>query len=334
MAADLLGSLVIGSPTWSLASSLAVISLVLAGIALGLGRAFSSRKLWAWGAEELGQAVINVALLAALIGLAGAASLMVSETLPAQMYVSCASGMPADAHAALNLTSCALSNASNISQRAGAALLSQSYKLGLLSSLSMNLNVVSAQPYQALAWPAKTYAEWAQGLGGMEALIEANRQFLVMMANQGFMLFLPAGLLLRLFFLTRKLGGVLMGGAIAFYLVYPLALATLMLYGPMEPAGAGALSALNANERALAVLPSSLDWDQPGVISAMMKSLDGQDLAANAAGVYGPMASLQGALMLYAVVYPLIALIVSLAAGAGMAGALGAELRMDLMEMA
>ena len=78
MASDLLSSLVIGSPTWSLANSLAIISLVLAGIALGLGRAFSSRKLWAWGAEELGQAVINVALLAALIGLAGAASLMVS----------------------------------------------------------------------------------------------------------------------------------------------------------------------------------------------------------------------------------------------------------------
>ena len=331
---DLLSGLVSGSPTWSLAYSLAIISIVLAGIALGLGRAFSSRKLWAWGTEEFGQAILNVALLTVLVSAVGFSGGIVTDLLPGGMYSGCAPGLPADTHAAMNLTLCSLQNASSLGQTASSALLVQSYKLGLLASLNMNLNVVSAQPYQALAWPAKTFAEWAQQLGGLEALIEANRQFLAMIATQGFALFLPAGLLFRLFFATRKLGGALMAGAIAFYVVYPLALGTLMLYGPADSAGANAMAALNANDQALGALPSSLDWNQPGVISAMMKSLNGQDLAAHAAGVYGPMASLQGALMLDAIIYPLIALAVSLAAGAGMAGLLGAELKLDLMDMA
>ncbi|VVB56960.1 Uncharacterised protein [uncultured archaeon] len=331
---DLLSSLVDGSPTWNLASALAIISIVLAGIALGLGRAFSSRRLWAWGTEELGQAVLNVALLAVLATAITFSSGIVNDLLPAGTYLGCASGLPPDTHAAMNYTLCAIQNASLISQAAGSALILQSYKMGLLASLSMDLNVVSAQPYQALAWPAKTFADWAQALGGWEALLEADRQFLAMVAMQGFALFLPAGLLFRLFFATRKLGGALMAGAIAFYVVYPLALGTLMLYGPSAQAGANAMAALNANDQALSVLPASLDWNQPGVIANMMKGLDGQDLAARAAGVYGPMAALQGALMLDAVVYPLMALLVSAAAGVGMAGLLGAELKLDLMEMA
>ncbi len=332
--ADLLSGLVPGSPTWGLAYSLAVISLVLAGIALGIGRAFSSRKLWAWGTEELGQAILNIAILAVLAGAIGISGTIVNDLLPAGTYAGCASGLPSDSHAAMNATLCSLQNTSVMSQQVSSALLLQSYKLGLLSSLNMNLNVVSAQPFQALAWPSKTFADWAQQLGGMQALIEANRQFLAMMAMQGFALFLPAGLLFRMFFATRKLGGALMGGAIAFYVVYPLALGTLMLYGPSSAAGTNVLAALSANDNALGVLPSALDWNQPGTISALMKGLNGQELAASTAGVYGPMAAWQGALMLDAMVYPLVALVVSLAAGLGMAGLLGAELKLDLMEMA
>jgi hypothetical protein len=334
MATNLLQELVVGSPTWNIAYELAIISVILAAIALGLGRAFSSRKIWAWGAEELGQTILNVALLAVLAGFVSITSGIISDMFPASMGSACTKGLPADSHSALNLTFCYLTNASNTTQNAISSLLSQSYKMGLLASLTMNLNVVTAQPYQALGWPAKTYAEWAQNLASIQALIEANRQFLLMMATSGFALFLPLGLLLRLFFATRRIGGAIIAGAISFYIIYPIALASLINNGLIESSGALAISSLDANDKSLAALSNSIDWDQPGVIAAMMKNLDGQQLSAKAADVYSPIASFQAALTLYAIIYPLIAFIISLSGGIGIAGMLGSELRLDLFEMA
>ena len=78
-----------GNITWSLAISLVVISILLSALALGIARAFGSRKLWAWGAEELGQAIFNAAILGALVGLTATASVFVSSTVPDGTILNC-----------------------------------------------------------------------------------------------------------------------------------------------------------------------------------------------------------------------------------------------------
>ena len=332
MAGSLLFDLTSNGSAWDLATSLCVISIVLAGIALGIGRAFGSRKLWAWGAEEFGQAILNAALLGALMAITLGLSGVVSEALPPSAgHIACASA-PHDGHAAMNLSMCSLEQTSNFTQNATLALMGQSYKMGLLSGISMDVNVIHATPYQALAWPAKTFAEWAQNLSGWQAWGQTQLQFLGMVGAQGFALFLPAGLLLRLFFPTRKLGGAVMAGAVAFFIIYPLTYGLLVLEGPLPASYSALAGALDGNAQALASLPA-LDWDKPGEIANMMKGLDGQDLAAHAAAIYSPMGNYMGVLMLYLAVYPLIALCAALVAGIGLSGMLGSELRMDLFTM-
>ena len=333
MSGPLLFDLTPNGSAWDLATSLCLISILLAGIALGVGKAFGSRKLWAWGAEEFTQAILNAALLGALILFTAALSGAMSEALPASAsHMTCASA-PHDAHAAMNLSLCSLEQTSNDTQNITLALMGQSYKLGLLSGLSMDVNVIHATPYQALAWPAKTFADWAANLSGWQALAQTQMQFLGMVGSQGFALFLQAGLLLRLFFPTRKLGGAVMAGVIAFFIIYPLTYGLLVWEGPLPASHEALAGALDENAKALAVVPA-LDWSKPAVIADLMQGLDGQDLAARTAGLYSPMGNFFGVLSLYLMVYPLIALMAALVAGIGLAGILGAEMRMDLFSMA
>ncbi len=323
-----------GNWTWSLAISLVVISIMLSALALGIGRALGSRKLWAWGAEELGQAIFNAAILGALFGLTAAASVFVSSSVPSGTLLNCASTMNlTPSHSAMNASLCSLELAGNATQNVSGALFSHSYKFAMLSSLTLSANVLTARPLAALEWPAHTYADWSAQLTSLDSLIETQRQFLAMVASMGFALFLPAGLLLRMFFPTRRLGASIMGAAIAFFLVYPMVYASLAGMGPLAGTQSAVMAVWNDNENSVMRDLPIIDWDKPGDMMNITQGLEKKDLAARAISLSGPMSAFFGSLNLYAIVYPLIALVMSLVAAAALAGGLGTEMRLDLFEM-
>lgn len=325
-----------GGSAWTLATDLVIISILLAGIALGIGRALGSRKLWAWGAEELGQAIFNAAILGALVGMTAMASAFVSFTVPDGTIFNCASSAAianATPHAAMNASLCTLEAAAADAQNVSSALMSHSYKFAYLSGLTLSANVLTATPFKALEWPAHAYADWTATLSNLQSSLETQRQFLAMTAMQGFNLFLPAGLLLRMFFPTRKLGAAIMGAAIAFFLVYPMLYAALVAGGPLAGTEKAVMDTWTDNEKAVMQNLPLIDWDKPGDMMNVTTGVDGKDLAARALNLYAPMAAFLGVLNLYAIAYPLIALVISLVTAGALAGALGVEMRLDLFEM-
>ncbi len=318
-------------PTYSLAIDLVVVSILLSALALGIARAAGSRKLWTWGVDELAQSILNAALLGILVAWAAAASTAVSSSLPSSALAAC----PDAAHSAnapLSYSLCTLDNASAALSSVSSGLLSASYRLDMLAQMRLTLNVLSAAPFDALSWPAHAYADWAAQLAGLQSMLESQRQFLLLVASSAFGLFLPAGLMLRLFFATRKLGGALMAGAIGFFLVYPLAYSALTLSSPLAAQAAAATASLDQVSASLAALPQA-DLSKSGEMANLLLNLSGEDIAARAFLPYGSVSSFIGTLNLLLVFYPLIALVLTLISIRQLAVILGGEFHLDLFQM-
>lgn len=318
-------------PTYSLAIDLVVISILLSALALGLARAAGSRKLWAWGTEELAQSVLNAALLGVLVAWAAGSSALVSSALPAAALSSCPAAANSS-NAPLTYSLCQLDNASASIQSVSGALMTSSFRLAELSKMSLSLNVLTASPFDALSYPAKAYADWAAQMAGLQSILESQRQFLLLVATSAFGLFLPAGLLLRLFFATRKLGGALMAGAIGFFLIYPLAYSALTMGSTLAAQSDAARSSVDSVSLSLAALPQA-DLSKSGDMAALLLNLSGEDVAAKSFLPYGTVSSFIGTLQLQIVFYPLLALLLTLVSARELALLLGGEFHLDLFQM-
>lgn len=320
-----------GSPGFTLATDLIVISILLSGLAIGLGRALGSRRLWAWGAEELAQALINAALLGVLVaGVAGMNASLEGALPPGSG--ACVQAMPEPRDPLpLALSRCRVEEAAGVAQNASAALLQSSYRLGWLASAQVDLDGLSATPYRALDRPSMAYADWAQRLAGTQAALAAQAGFLRQVSSGAFGLLLPLGFLLRLLPFTRRLGGALIAGAIGAYVAYPLAYAALTWGWDLPAAGAALGERLEALDGVLALVPQA-DWSRPGALASRILELSGRDLAARAADPYAPAAALMGELELAAMAYPLVALALAALCAWELSGALGGEFRLDLFE--
>ncbi len=321
-----------GTEVYALALDIVVIGIVLAALALGISKALNSRKLWAWGAEELGQALINAAILGILVAWGAGVGAALGAALPAQMLSACPQGA-SSANAPLAYDQCVLNGTVGTMQKMQMALVDDSFKLGMLSKMTVNLNVLSATPFDAMSGPAAQYADWAGQVSSLQALVEAHRQLLSVIGAYAFSLFLPLGLLLRMFFATRKLGGALLAGAVGFFVVYPLAYASLANLAMVDGAADGALAGLNTMSLTLAPLPQ-FDWDKSGDMARLVMNLSGKNLSSQAAMPYGSMPAFLGALSLHAIVYPLIALAITLVSVWEMSALLGREMFFEVLKEA
>lgn len=319
-----------GSPVYKLATDLVIISIVLAALALGISRALGSRKLWTWGAEELAQALINAALLGVLVAWAAGSSALVSGVLPASALAACPSASTS-LNSPLTYDLCALDHVSASIHSVSGALMAQSFKLGMLAKMQVSADVVTASPFDALTYPSKAYADWTFSLSALLSSLEIQRQFLMLVASSAFSIFLPVGLVLRLFFPTRKLGGALMGASIGFFLIYPLAYSALLSLGPASGASQAALSSLSDLSQATAIIPQ-LDFGKSPQLVQMVSNLSGTDIASLAFGPYASVSSLIGVLQLQLVLYPLLALGITFASIWELSMLLGGEFSLGLFK--
>jgi len=217
---------------WGLAGLIAVgISIAIVSIAAMFGRAFDLPEIKAFANEELVQAVYSVMLVGGLVAAVGFFDILSSEAVNSGgLPVSCNSGEPCYITAAKQY----LSNVYDLANEKTKNALAESYNRQKRAALSTG---VQAQIYQ-LAFMGMSLRQNAfmsieaeragaiyESVSKLMVSIYAQRYFIDVIAFGIAPVFLLFGIILRTFFFTRKLGGLMIAIAISLFIVYPLTFA-------------------------------------------------------------------------------------------------------------
>jgi len=319
------------SPAYLMALNLIVIGLVLSAFALGISRVLGSRKLWSWGVEELAQSLINAALVGAIVGFGTLAATTMGSLADSSDFSNCAHFEKAQ-NSPIAYSLCSIEDLQQKSWDILDGANEQAFSLGVLSSIELSFSVVRASPFSSLSNSAQNYSQWAQNISFILSALEINRQFLFFIAQSAFSLFLPIGLLLRMFFATRKLGGALMAGAIGFFMVYPL------LYSAFVSGNSSisepykqAFSDLDLLSQTVSFAPA-IDWGKEPNMSLVFSSLQGKQLMEKVSIPYKSVSEFIGAASAYAILYTIICFLLTLVCVKELSSLLGSEFRLDLFE--
>ena len=239
-------------------AAIAVVALMfaLAGIALGAGIGFRIRWLQDWGRDELMQTAINAAMVGGLLvffGSTGAITLLMNEfvvpndfvmTFAGQVDITAygtpdllhplagvcgevapAGGMTPSCYAQVYLTFLAKSLTDSIIILSKLILV-----VAFLATLGINLVIVTITPFAGLEAYVGIFSSLLQFLVVLLTMSTVQQLFLKFIDSVAIPVLLPVGLILRSFFVTRRLGGALMAIAIGLAVVFPL---TFVLDGKM-----------------------------------------------------------------------------------------------------
>ncbi len=186
-------------------------SIVLAGILVGIGRAFGFKRIELFGLEELVQSIINAAIIgsfAAVIELVGViSSSVVSET--------CAEG-----NVIAQLT-CSLGNLNDALFSLMQGLIKLLGIIGFYEDMALDFGSFALSPFSNLSTLTDALSHQLLLLNIVMMLVELNTQIAVFIGQNALALLFPVGLVLRTFFATRKVGGFMIALAIGLYVFYP-----------------------------------------------------------------------------------------------------------------
>lgn len=300
-----------GPANFDLAITAATISILLGGILFGAGLGFGIRRIRLIGAEEVGQGIISAAMLGALVSftllLDSSFSSISLSTPPSCPQIANPTGSP-HAYYACNLA------ALDLSLRELASLLSRAADItGFASSLQLSLGVIVAQPFFALQSLSQQLSGASYLIYAASALSFLELELSNFIRASALIAFLPAGLFLRTFFATRKLGAAAMAIAIAAYAVYPLLFTYTFSVSGAQKEIASASAAAGSFDAKFASLPL-LELDETSAVKAKMDELSAGDFGAQAQPLL-PSAMRALALSLSdLIIYPLLSLAVSIVA--------------------
>ena len=205
----------------------------------------NDEKLKAWVNKEVGQVffsaiilVVTIWLVASLDPMLKSAS-MVMTTTDWQSYVNavcCDSGTPGGCAVVRN-RACHIELASDYLQvlyetlrQNAVTYLDNYWNYGFLSNLSFNVSFLLDEktgglelaPFAGLSMAADYFSMLFELAVKMMMLVRAQQVFLDYIWYVIFPVFLSMGLILRLLYFTRKLGGLLIAIAICAYVVFPM----------------------------------------------------------------------------------------------------------------
>lgn len=208
-----------------IAGTAIILSIIIGGIALGLGKAFFIKRLEHFGAEEILQSIINGALLGFVVVL----SVLILEigkefTSPLLENVSCVSNAtPTD------LVLCRINATTRASYELSQNLSYVQNTLGYYQTLVLHFGNFSIQPLINLNTISTQLAHNLYFLQLSMFGFVLNTQFLSFISSAWFGVLFATGLVLRTFFFSRKFGAFLIAVSITFILFYPLCLLMLPL---------------------------------------------------------------------------------------------------------
>jgi hypothetical protein len=186
-------------------------SIVLAGILVGLGRAFGFKRIELFGLEELIQSIINAAIIgsfAAIVELVGVISTsVVSDTCSAGNVIA--------------QLSCTLGNLNDSLFSLMQGLIRLLNLIGFYQGLSLDFGSFAISPFANLASVSDALSSQLLLTNLVMMLVELNTQIALFIGQNALALLFPVGLVLRTFFATRRVGGFMIALAIGLYVFYP-----------------------------------------------------------------------------------------------------------------
>jgi hypothetical protein len=256
----------------------ATISILIGGILFGVGLGFGIRRIRLLGAEEIGQGIISAAMVGALIAFAVLLDSTVSSLVPQSAVPSCPS-VQNPAGSPFSFYECHLSALSASFSQLSSSLSRSADIAGFASSLQVSVGVISAQPFFALESASKSLSSASQQATQHSALAFFELELARMVFASALVVFLPAGLILRSFFATRKLGAAAMAVAIAAYAVYPLLFLYTFSVSKTLVATSEAEAAAASFNQQFAAIPL-LELDETAAVRKMMNEMSQQDFGA------------------------------------------------------
>lgn len=206
----------------SVAVIIVTASIVLAGIIIGVGRAFGYKRLENFGVDELSQSVINAAIIGGLASLIA----LISGVSASLVTDQCGNG---DAPAHL---SCSLTNLKETLFDLFSHTIKTLDIVGYFQSLTLEFNAFSIAPFENLSSVSNILSMQVFSMQLLILLLELNVQILNFVEQNALLLILPLGLVFRTLFITRRAGGFLIALAIGLYLFYP---AFILIFPNPEP---------------------------------------------------------------------------------------------------
>ena len=222
---------------YGIAVALIAIMLSVAGMVLGIGYAVNDRRLKEFGMSEIYQCVMNGVIVGSLIvafGSGGIVTMLINNSVTsASLGATCSqqlSGNYAICFAynyLVGLNPVTINGASyptlidaSLGLLAPVSLLYTG--LSVLSSIKLSLGIVSIGFASALN-PVLTALNYViEALTASVIAIEVQGVLLRFIAAVAVPVLLPIGIVLRTFYLTRKLGGAMMAIAIGLFAVLPM----------------------------------------------------------------------------------------------------------------
>lgn len=278
-----------------IASSIVAIMIIISGIAIGIGKAIGSKRLEFFGVEELGQAILNAAIIAVLAAIAATIT-QVSADID---FLTCGAGLPEELQ-------CQMANVEN----ASFLLMGESEKtalmLGYYESLLLYFGSFDIQILKGLEPMKEALVDEIKMLSMSSTFAAMNSQLANFIAQTMLEVFLPLGVIFRSFFATRKIGGFLIGASVGFYLLFPYFV--LIVPSPLLIIDTVTVSFKAINENANYATMPIAELNDNNAVAERLYGLSSGDFIGDLILAMKGLADANGGLLLYVVVGPVIAL--------------------------
>lgn len=306
---SLLQELAPPSATYDIAIAAATISILIGGILFGLGMGFGARRIRLLGAEEVGQGIVSAAMLGGLIAFTLLIDAAVPSLVPQPGAVACPS-VPSPSASPYSYYQCNLEAMQNAYRTLSNSLARAAEITGFASSLQVDIGVVAAQPFFALQSASKDLHNGSQQAGWQSALAFFEFELADTVRSSALSIFLPAGLILRTFFATRKVGAAAMALAISAYVAYPLLFLHTFTVSPSLSTVAQAQKDVDSFNSEFASIPL-LDLDSTAAVRNKINEMSKGDFSSKVQPLFGSSFSAISLANSDLLLYPFIALVVS-----------------------
>ena len=189
------------------------ISIILSGILLGIGRAINNKKIERFGAEEFTQAIINAAIF-------GGVAIILATTVGIGKGIQTSQCL--ENAAAIDELSCIVSEkiVNNLF-----SLFQGNIKildiLAYYQTLNLDFGSFSIQPLANVKAISDIISSQTYSMQLNIMLLNLNLQIISFISKSALELLFVFGLIFRMFFATRRLGGFLIAMSLGLYLFYP-----------------------------------------------------------------------------------------------------------------
>lgn len=278
-----------------IASAVVTIMIILSGIAIGIGKAIGSKRLELWGIEELAQAILN----AAIIGVFAIIVATITKVSSDIDFLTCGASLPEELQ-------CQMANVENTSFSLMAEATKTALTLGYYESLLLYFGSFDIQILKGLQPIRETLGDGIKMLNINSTFAAMNSQLANFIVQTMLKVFLPLGIILRSFFTTRKIGGFLIGAAIGFYLLFPYFI--LIVPSPLPILDSVVVSFKAINENANYATMPIVDLNDNYAVAKKLHELSTGDFVGALITATKGLADANGALLLYVIVGPVIAL--------------------------